>query len=119
MWSRSPWLALTLSLSLISLIGIPPTAGFMGKLFLFGAAVKSNMAWLAVLGVANSVLSAYYYLKVVRTMFTTTSSSDEKIPSSGSLRTALGLASLGVILFGVVPLPLFRLAESAILIALP
>jgi NADH-quinone oxidoreductase subunit N len=119
MWSRAPWLALALSLSLISLIGVPPTAGFMGKLFLFGAAVKSNMAWLAMVGVANSVLSAYYYMRVVRIMFITPSNSDEKVPSSGSLRIALGLASLGIVFFGVAPLPLFRLAESAIIIALP
>ncbi|SVD92265.1 uncharacterized protein METZ01_LOCUS445119, partial [marine metagenome] len=60
---RSPILALTLTLAIISLIGIPPTAGFMGKLYLFSAAIKSELVWLVVAGVINSTLSAYYYLR--------------------------------------------------------
>ncbi|MEE8518068.1 MAG: NADH-quinone oxidoreductase subunit N, partial [Dehalococcoidia bacterium] len=65
---RSPLLAALLTFSLLSLTGIPPTVGFMGKLFLFNAAVNADLAWLAVIGVVNSAVSAYYYLSIVRVM---------------------------------------------------
>lgn len=61
--------ALALALALVALIGVPPTGIFVGKIYLFAAAVKSELVWLAVLGAINSVVSAYYYIRVIRTMF--------------------------------------------------
>ena len=56
-------------MSLISLVGVPPLIGFFGKLYVFSSAVSGGYAWLAVVGVAMSVVSAGYYLRIVRTMF--------------------------------------------------
>lgn len=113
MGRRAPWLAFLLSVSLLSLIGIPPTAGFMGKLFLFSAAVNADLAWLAVVGVINSVLSAYYYLRIVKVMYFQEPAVEERVPASPSLWAALGSASAGVLFVGMAPWPLFALAARA------
>lgn len=65
----SPFLALSLAIFFLSLAGVPPTGGFVGKFYLFGAAIGSGLWWLAVAGVVNSVISLYYYFNVVRLMF--------------------------------------------------
>jgi NADH-quinone oxidoreductase subunit N len=62
-------LALALTLCLISLTGIPPTAGFMAKFYIFSAAVQHDLLWLVIIAVLNSVVSAYYYLRVVKVMW--------------------------------------------------
>ena len=69
MGRRAPYLAFALALALVSLIGVPPTGIFIAKLYIFSAAVNSDLLWLALVGVLNSVLSAYYYLKVIRVMY--------------------------------------------------
>ena len=65
MWKRSPFLAFALAVCLVSLTGIPPTAGFFAKLYIFNAAVQADLVWLVIIGVLESVISAYYYLRVV------------------------------------------------------
>ena len=116
---RSPFLAGVLALSLISLIGIPPTAGFMGKLYLFNAAVSSDLVWLAVVGVLNSVVSAYYYLRVVKTMFLAPAESEERITYSSPVLVAVAVSAIGILLIGVLPGPLFEVTESAVRTILP
>ncbi len=114
MGRRVPWLGLVMLLALISLIGIPPTAGFMAKLYLFTAAVRSDLTWLALVGVLNSVLSAYYYLRIVRVMyFAGPEASEPAPPTSAVARVALALTAGGIVVLGVMPSPLFDLAESA------
>jgi NADH:ubiquinone oxidoreductase subunit 2 (subunit N) len=66
---ESPFLAVSLAVFFLSLAGVPPTGGFVGKLYLFAAAIGSGLWWLAVAGVVNSVISLYYYFNVVRNMF--------------------------------------------------
>ncbi len=66
---RSPYIAFALTVFLFSLTGIPPTFGFIGKLYLFAALIHTNYIWLAVVGVLNSVVSLYYYVKVIRNMY--------------------------------------------------
>src|SRR5262245_34397194 len=66
---RSPLLALVLSLFLLSLVGIPPLAGFVGKFYVFGSAVRAGYLWLAVIAVLNSAIAAYYYLRVIVYMY--------------------------------------------------
>jgi NADH-quinone oxidoreductase subunit N len=113
MAKRSPWLASGLTLCLISLIGIPPAAGFMAKFFIFSSAVKSGLLWLVIIAVINSVISAYYYLRVVKVMWFGEPASEEKVPSSGALKLALFISSVGVLLIGIVPGFLTNLAEMA------
>ena len=112
---RHPVLAFTLSLFLLSLIGIPPLAGFVGKFYLFGAAVRAGFVVLAVLGVLNSAIAAYYYLRVIVTMYMQEpdGQSASVAPSfAGGL--ALAIAVVGVVLLGLMPAPFVDLAQVAV-----
>jgi NADH-quinone oxidoreductase subunit N len=114
MGRRSPVLATLLALSMVSLIGVPPTALFFGKLYIFVAAVQSGLPWLAIVGVVNSVISAYYYLRVVRVMFLEQPKSDEPVPVPPTNQLALLVTSLGVLFFGIAPGPLLHFAQAAV-----
>lgn len=111
---RSPLLASALTISLISLIGLPPTAGFIAKFYIFTGAVSSGLLWLVIVAVITSVISAYYYLRVVKVMWLGEPADDEsRAPTSGALKLALAASSLGVLVLGVAPFLLIRLAEMA------
>jgi NADH-quinone oxidoreductase subunit N len=110
---RSPWLAGGLALCLISLTGIPPTAGFWAKFFVFDAAVQADLIWLALVGVLNSVVSAYYYLRVVLNMYTKDPASDEAFQPTPYLGLAMALAVIGLFAIGVYPQWLLDASESA------
>ena len=112
---RHPVLAFALALLLLSLVGIPPLAGFVGKFYLFGAAVRAGFVWLTVLGVLNSAVAAYYYLRVIVTMYM--QEPDEQSASvapsfAGGL--ALTIAVIGVVLLGLMPAPFVDLAQVAV-----
>ena len=113
MAKRAPLLALALTLCLISLIGMPPAAGFMAKFYIFSGAVQQGLLWLVIIAVLNSVISAYYYLRVVKVMWFGEPASSEKVPASIALRLALFLTCSGVLLFGIVPGLLMKAAENA------
>lgn len=104
---RSPWLALTMTIGLLSLAGVPPAAGFFGKFFLFQAAVQANLIWLAVLGVLMSIVALYYYLTVVKVMYVDQGVDEDKpIAVSRPVAWVLGLTTVAVVLlgtFGVTP----------------
>jgi len=100
-------------LSLVSLTGIPPAAGFMAKFYVFSAAVNQGLLWLVIIAVINSVISAYYYFRVVKIMWLGEAPSDEKVPSSAALKVALSLSCLGVLLLGIIPGQMMRLAQFA------
>jgi len=110
---RAPVLALALTLCLISLIGMPPAAGFMAKFYIFSGAVQHGLLWLVIIAVINSVISAYYYLRVVKVMWMGQPASRAKVPSSVALRVALAISCLGVLLLGLVPGFVMKLAEMA------
>ena len=110
---RAPFLAGALAFALVSLTGIPPTAGFIAKIFIFNAAVESGLVWLVVIAVLNSVLSAFYYLRIARIMFSGEPSSTEAVPTSAGLKLALGVAVAGVLLVGLLPSPLIDVARDA------
>ncbi|MEE8443098.1 MAG: NADH-quinone oxidoreductase subunit N [Dehalococcoidia bacterium] len=116
---RAPVIAAVLAFAMVSLIGLPPTAGFMGKLYLFNAAVRSDLVWLAVVGVLNSVVSAYYYLRVVRTIYLAPAESEDGVPSSIPVRLALAVTGVAILAIGVLPGPLLEVSETAIQILLP
>jgi NADH-quinone oxidoreductase subunit N len=113
MGKRAPLLALALTLCLVSLIGMPPAAGFMAKFFIFSSAVQNDLLWLVVIAAINSVISAYYYLRVVKVMWFGQPASEEKVPSSGAPRFALFVCCLGVLLLGIIPGLVMKLAEIA------
>ncbi len=113
MWKRSPVLAVALALCLVSLTGIPPTAGFWAKLYVFNAGIRADLAWLVVVGVLNSLASAYYYLGVARVLFSGEAEGKEAFRPSAALSVSLGAATLGVLVFGLIPMPLISAAHGA------
>lgn len=111
---RRPWLAGLLTLFMASYVGIPATAGFMGKLGLIGAAVHGHMAWLAVGIAVNSAISIGYYWSVARTMWLdATPASAGPISRSAPAGLSLALSAVGVVALGVVPQMVFLLSQWA------
>ncbi|MBM3948039.1 MAG: NADH-quinone oxidoreductase subunit N [SAR202 cluster bacterium] len=110
---RAPLLAAVLTLALVSLTGVPPTVGFMVKLNIFGAAVDSGLTWLAIAGALNSVISAYYYVRVVKVMYLSPPAAEERVPSPLPMTVAVTVAMAGVAFFGVYPAPLLDFARTA------
>jgi proton-translocating NADH-quinone oxidoreductase chain N len=110
---RSPALALAMLLFLLSLAGIPPLAGFVGKFYLFAAVMKEGFLWLVLVGVLNSIVSLYYYLQVVRQMYIIPPRTEEAVPISWVLSGALLIAMAGVLLLGIYPTPLVELIRVA------
>lgn len=99
-------LALALMFCLLSLAGIPPLAGFMGKLIIFSSAVKAGHWWLAIVGVVNSVVSVYYYFAIAHRMFFREPADEKAIPVGAYVCGGVALAVVGVLLFGLYPEPL-------------
>jgi NADH-quinone oxidoreductase subunit N len=114
MAKRSPLFAGLLTIGLLSLLGFPPTVGFMGKAFIFSSAVNSGLLWLAVVGMVNSAASAYYYLRIVRTMYLDDADDEEKIRGDIPVTLSTGLTATGVIVLGVAPWFLLKFAEVAV-----
>jgi NADH-quinone oxidoreductase subunit N len=110
---RSPLLAAALGFALVSLTGIPPTAGFVAKVYIFNAGIEANLVWLVVIAVLNSVVSAFYYLRITGMMFTAEPASTESLTTSIGLKLALTVAVAGIIFVGVVPSPLLHAARDA------
>lgn len=113
LWKRSPLLTVALALCLVSLTGIPPTAGFWAKMYIFNAGVRADLVWLVIVGVVNSIISGYYYLSVARQMFLGDSTDSQPIRTSPSIGLSLGVATLGVFIFGILPMPLISAAKDA------
>ncbi len=111
---RSPLLALAMLLALLSLAGIPPLGGFLGKFYLFAAAMEypGRFLWLVVLAVLLSIVSLFYYLQVIRQMYIEKSASTAPVAVGPLTTVALVLCTAGIILTGVVPRPLIDYATE-------
>ena len=102
MFHQYPLVSIIFSLGILSLLGIPATAGFMGKVLLFGSAINNGLLWLAIIGVINSFVSAYYYLGLLRNMFISTDEVKKSDNNNGinylffSLITSAGVLTLGI-----------------------
>jgi NADH-quinone oxidoreductase subunit N len=111
---RRPTLAAAMTVFLISLTGLPVSAGFVGKFYLFSAAVGAGYAILAVVGMLTSVISAYYYLRVVVAMYMhEPTGEDPWAPIGLGAGTALAVMTAVVLTLGVYPAPLLALARAA------
>ena len=110
---RHPFAAFAMLLFMLSLGGIPPTAGFMGKFWLFSAAIDAHYYLLAVIGVLNSAISLYYYIRLVVFMYLKKERIGSEPVSSPSLTIALSVAVAATIVLGVYPRLLFELAERS------
>ena len=114
--TRKPLLAVAMALFMFSLTGIPPFVGFWGKLYVFRAAVEANLSWLAVVGMVNSAISAFYYLGVVVQMYMRSgqdvgdAAEPAPIRLGGPITVALAIAAIITLVLGLWPLPLTELA---------
>lgn len=111
---RSPLVALVLAFCLLSLTGLPPTAGFWAKMYVFNAAVRADLVWLVVIAVLNTVLSAFYYLGVVRQMYRGGGEPGDEIRPALTTQAVLVTAAVGVFAFFVYPTPLIDAAQRAV-----
>ena len=109
---RQPIVAAMLSIYLLSLLGLPVTAGFFGKFYIFKAAVNSHLLWLAVLMAINSVIGAYYYLRVIVVMYmrepSVEAASATPVSFPLTVNLVLAITAIGTILFGVMPNPVIN-----------
>jgi NADH-quinone oxidoreductase subunit N len=116
---RNPLAAAMMSLFLFSLAGIPPTAGFMGKFYIFSAAMKESFVGLAIIGVINSVISVYYYLRVTIAMYMKDSeSAEQKIAPavfSPAVIVAIVIAAYGVLRMGIFPSDYIHMVQQSLL----
>ncbi|BDG03043.1 NADH-quinone oxidoreductase subunit N [Anaeromyxobacter oryzae] len=111
---RRPALAFAMTVCLFSLAGVPPTAGFVGKLYIFQAALGAQLYGLAILGILTSVLGAFYYLRVVLYMYMRPAEGEAEVGLvSPALSIALAAAVAVVVVFGVFADPMVRLAQAA------
>ncbi|MDA0270951.1 MAG: NADH-quinone oxidoreductase subunit N [Chloroflexi bacterium] len=113
---RSPLTAGVLTLCLLSLTGIPPTAGFIAKVYVFNAAVQADQLWLlglVALAVLNTAISAFYYLRWVRTMWLDEPKDAVSFRPAGPTQAVLLAAMLGVLFFGMAPTWLITAAQRA------
>lgn len=112
LYKRSPALALAVTVLMLSLIGIPPTAGFFGKLLLYRAAVDAGMVWLGLATVLNSVISVPYYYRIVRNMYLGPEQSASALVPSLPVAVVLVLAVGGTLLLGILPEPVVRVVSA-------
>jgi NADH-quinone oxidoreductase subunit N len=117
--SKRPGLAAIFSLFLLSLGGVPGTAGFAGKFFIFRAAVESGLIWLTIIGVVTTVISFYYYLYVIVQMYMQDPGEEFlDVRMVRSLKLALTIAAIGTIYLGVLPTRILDWTATAALNAL-
>lgn len=110
---RSFPLAVVMSLALLSLGGIPPTAGFFGKFFLFAAAVDAGYVWLAIVGVLNAIVALYYYLTVIKVMFVDAAEDTSPIRVAPAYTTVLMITGAGILIIGTIAGPWLAWALAA------
>ena len=112
---KNPVAAVIMLIFMFSLAGLPPTAGFVAKFYLFMGAVEAGMVWLAVVGVLLSAVSAYYYLRVVMVMYMREPVRDFDLATSPAASLALIVTTLAVLFIGLYPAPLIDATKAAIL----
>ena len=112
---REPATAALLSIFVFSLIGVPLTAGFFGKFYIFQAALNSHLVWLTVLGLINSAIAAYYYLKIIVAMYMREPGADMAAlnPPSFTLRLAIWASAIGILVLGIFPATLLSFVSSS------
>ncbi len=115
LWARSPWLAGALAYFMLSLTGVPPTGGFSGKFFLFRSAIEADLVWLAVVGVVTSVVSGYFYLRLVFLAFMYPPEGEVELHASPGIDVTVAVALLATLLLGVLPNGWFEITRQAML----
>ncbi len=112
---RSPFAAMLMTIFMLSLLGIPPTGGFLAKVWVFAAAVKADYMWLAVIGVINAIISAYYYLRVTVMMYMHDPEEQSSLSFTPALAVALYIMAFFTLYMGVFPGSFFELAKKSVI----
>ena len=112
---RCPWAAVAMSVFLLSLGGIPPTAGFIGKLFVFMAAVKAGEGWLAVIAVLNAAVAVYYYFRIIVAMWMTEARDQVPYAWSATQIATIAIAAVATLGIGLWPGPFIELARHSLI----
>ncbi|CAA7621028.1 NADH-quinone oxidoreductase subunit N [Candidatus Terasakiella magnetica] len=115
----NPVMALVMATLMFSMAGIPPLAGFWGKFYVFMAAVQAELYTLAILGVLSSVVSAYYYLRVIKVMYFDEPTEAFDRPVGRSMALVMAVSTLVVLVFTFVPAPLVSSAKAAAAVLFP
>lgn len=115
LWHRHPWLTVAMTLCMLSLAGVPLTAGFFGKLYVFWATWEAGLWILAVVGVLTSIISAFFYLRVIAQMFMQEPGREVSVSLSPNTIFVLGLTVLGIVVFGIIPTPIIDLVQRSVL----
>ncbi len=110
---RSPFLAFSMLIFLLSLAGVPPLAGFIGKIYVFAAAIKEELYALIVVGLISIVISLYYYLVVVKKMYINEPTDPSPIGVSGPLKAVIYVGLAGTLIIGIWPMPFMDFAVAA------
>ncbi len=108
---RSPFLAITMTIFMVALAGLPPTAGLWGKVYIFIAAVNKDMWWFALIGLINAVISVYYYFNVVRHMYIIQPPEETEIKTPRMYKLVIWIATIGTLVLGVLPQSLISLSQ--------
>ncbi|HWQ15737.1 MAG TPA: NADH-quinone oxidoreductase subunit N [Roseiflexaceae bacterium] len=119
LWGRRPLLAVPMALAMFSLAGVPPTAGFWAKWYVFLAAWQVGLEPLVLVGVVVSAIGAFYYLRVVAQMFMSAPARPVTTTTDRALAVGVGLAAAAILLLGVVPSPVIDLVQRSVLAAAP
>ena len=109
-----PMMALAMAIFMFSMAGIPPLAGFFGKLYVFLAAIEAGLVGLAVVGVLSSVVGAYYYIRIVKVMYFDEPVEGFDTPVGGEMKLIQAASGLLILFFFAFPTPLLASAEAAI-----
>ncbi len=112
---RHPWLSLAMAYFMLSLTGIPPTGGFSAKFYVFGAAIEAELYWLVLIGIITSVISGYYYLRVVYLMYMF--DGEGQLITGRALQFAVFVMAISTLVLGLFPEGLFNLTAEATLSA--
>jgi len=110
--TQRPLLAMLMAVFMFSLAGVPPFGGFFGKYYVFLAAVKADMTWLAIVGVLTSLVSAYYYLRIVVLMYFREGRGDVAVKPSLAAMIAIGIAAVLILQLGIYPSTVVQLVQS-------
>jgi NADH-quinone oxidoreductase subunit N len=112
---RSPFLAFAMLVFLLSLAGVPPLAGFIGKLYIFLAAIKEELYTLIIVGLVNIVISMYYYLIIVKKMYINEPTDRSPLTVSPSMQAVIYVGLAGTLVLGIYPKPFIEWAVAATL----
>jgi NADH-quinone oxidoreductase subunit N len=113
----NPFISICMIIFLVSMVGLPPFAGFLGKLFVFKAGIENNFTWLVIIAVLTSVISLYYYANVIKHMYFTKYEGDrakQKVKTPAVYLLVIGFCALATILIVVIPFVFVDISQGSV-----